>query len=127
MIARAPITLVLNLWSLGHSAADIRAKLGLPNDDVVKRIVRHGREIEDPRAVYHVTSGGRIQGEKEQPSRWRKQWKGFAIVRAIEPPRAKTCMRGHLRTDDNLFNRGCLVCKRERQRLAYHAKKDRAG
>jgi hypothetical protein len=118
-----PVNLILNLWSLGHQAGDIKARLGLSSRDVVTRIVLRARGIGDARAVYHLTRTGRIMGEDAKPNTRRKRWKGFDVVRAIEPPPTKTCIRGHLRTADNLFNRGCLVCKRERQRLAYHARK----
>lgn len=119
----APVPLVLQLWSLGHSAGDIKDKLGLSGPHVVGWIVKRAREVGDPRAVYHLTRVGRIQGEDAVPNRWRKRWKGFDVVRSIEPPLAKTCVRGHLRTPDNIMNRRCMTCHRERQRLAYHAKK----
>jgi len=48
-----PVPLILDLWSLGHSASDIAARVGLPNGKHVTRIVHDARLIGDPRAVLH--------------------------------------------------------------------------
>jgi hypothetical protein len=49
-----PVPLILDLWSLGHSASDIAARVGLPNGKHVTRIVHDARLIGDPRAVLHM-------------------------------------------------------------------------
>lgn len=57
-----PIPLILDLWSLGHSANHIADAVGLPNHKHVARIVEHARAIGDVRAVYHA-HGTRILGK----------------------------------------------------------------
>ncbi len=112
----APIPLALQLWSLGHSQADIAAKLGFPNRKPVERIVANARAIGDPRAVYHVV-GDRILG-KALPAKERyiragqAAYRGFPLVERVLKP---TCPRGHARVPDNLDVGGhCLICERAR-------------
>lgn len=139
-----PIPLVLDLWSQGYSAGAIHERLDIPGGvRGIGKIIAHARELGDARAVYHRLGwrliGSGIPEDDRYVTPVQRRYAGFRIVPLLDadgnerrrkdgresiPP--KRCKRGHLRTADNLFNRGCLVCKRERQRLAYHAKKDSA-
>jgi hypothetical protein len=58
----APIPLVLDLWSLGHSASQIAEMLGFPNGRQVTKIVAKARSIGDRRAVLHVAANNRLIG-----------------------------------------------------------------
>lgn len=83
-----PIPLVLDLWSLGHSAGQIAKMVGLPNRKRVERIVANARKIGDPRAVRHAI-GTRILGKAIPPAkRFRKtrqtKHDGFEIVQLAE-------------------------------------------
>lgn len=107
----APIPLVLDLWSLGHTAAVVAVMAGLPNHKHVTRIVKHARDIGDKRAVLHVAGNGRLigrAGRMERPP--------VAIpVPALTKP---LCIAGHARTPDNVDGAGhCFECNRARDRL----------
>ena len=109
----APISLTLDLWSLGSSATDIVRKLGFPNRRHVERIIAAARAAGDPRAVYHQ-SGGRIMGTGIKPSRRRAKrvHQGVQIVERI----GKTvCSHGHLRTPYSVDeHHRCIQCRRLR-------------
>jgi hypothetical protein len=110
-----PIPLVLDLWALGHSQADVAEKLGLPNGKHVERIVERARQLGDRRAVFHAT-GGRIIG-KGIPAAKRfvkgrhPRYQGFEIVDRILKP---LCPRGHAMTPENRRPLGgCRICQNE--------------
>lgn len=113
----APILPTLDLWALGHSGADIAAKLGFPNRKHVERIIGQARDIGDPRAVFHV-AGERILGKaippKDRYLRFRQEtYAGFQLVERIVRP---LCLRGHARTPDNLDAASrCRICELARQ------------
>lgn len=115
----APVSLALDLWSLGHSGADIVAKLGFPNRRAVERIVEQARLRNDERAVYHVTSNGRILGTgipKRKRYRVRRQthYKGFMLIDLLGKP---LCPRGHMRLPHSINKSGsCRQCERARPR-----------
>lgn len=116
-----PIPLVLDLWSLGHSAGDIAERLGLPNHRHVSRIVQLARAIGDKRAVLHHAKDGRLIGRPGRTGkRVRKNAKSIGGVEATLLIGRTMCRRGHTRTPDNIGSDWhCLAC----QRLAYAAKR----
>lgn len=104
----APIPLTLQLWSLGHSASDVAAKLGFPNHKHVTRIVAHARSIGDKRAVLHVARNGYLIG---RPGRMALPPVAIPVPALGKP----LCRNGHLRTPDNLTkDRHCRMCHAER-------------
>lgn len=112
-IGLVPVPLVLDLYSLGHSAKDVAEKLGLPNGRHVARIVAHARSIADPRAVYHVDRTGRLLGKGIAPAerkigRRQKEFRGFLIVPVISLTRP-ACRNGHQRPSGT----PCRVCQNE--------------
>lgn len=114
----APIPPVLDLWSLGHSATDICAKLGFPNRRHVERIIERARSIRDPRAVYHV-AGDRILGTGIPKSK--RYLRGFQTeydgVLLVERILKRVCPRGHMRLPQNVDAQGhCIQCERRRRR-----------
>jgi hypothetical protein len=114
-----PVSLILDLWSLGHSGADIVKKLGIANRRVVERLVDQARSIGDPRAVYHVAASGRIMGtgiprRKRYRVRRQTHYEGFQLVEMIGKP---VCDRGHMRLPHNVDEWGhCKQCHRENLR-----------
>lgn len=110
----APIPLVLDLWSLGHSASSIAEKLGFPNFRHIERIVRHARSINDPRATLHASTAGRLIGRPGNGPHPEAE-----IVPAIT---ALRCPAGHPKSRENIAHWGasgwgkCRVCQRERQK-----------
>jgi hypothetical protein len=79
----APIPLVLDLWSLGHIAADIAEKCGLPNAKHVTRIVDNARRLRDPRAVLHCYPNGRVVGNLRKAIDILAGWPELAVVEVI--------------------------------------------
>ena len=67
-IGLVPVPLVLDLWSIGHSALDISEKLGLPNGRHVARIIKHARSIGDSRAVFHMDRTRLLLGKGISPA-----------------------------------------------------------
>jgi hypothetical protein len=121
MVKGVPIPLILDLWSLGHSAADIARRCKLPNHRHIERIIAHAREIRDPRAVWHMEETRRLMG-KGIPRRDRiaafdqHSYRGFEIVPRILPvpaPPKLVCRNGHELAGENINARGkCFICKR---------------
>jgi hypothetical protein len=124
----APILTVLDLWSLGHSAAEVADMLGFPNGKHVTRIVEKARSIGDKRAVLHVSSTGRMLG---RPGRMARPPVAIAVpsitaLRLTAPkprkvPRPRTrklfCKRGHPRNAKTIdSNWGCRLCDTLRHR-----------
>lgn len=126
----APIPLVLDLWSLGHSAGDIAARTGVSRKSVTL-IVHQARRIGDPRAtVLHCYEEGRLAGRPGRDGtkirRGAKTVKGKAVVMLVpkqkKPKKPRqvwgkaTCVRGHERVPANLGAQGhCLQCRREKR------------
>lgn len=115
-----PIPLILDLWSLGHSAGDIAKRLDVPGGHKgVTRIIKHAREIGDKRAVLHCCANGRLAGRPGRDgTRLRRGAKGVKrkeVVMLI-PKRAPICRRGHEKTE-----RVCRVCQKMTDRLRYQA------
>lgn len=120
----APIPLVLDLWSLGHTQKQIAEMVGLPNRKHVERIIAHARELGDRRAVRHA-AGGRIMG-KAIPFQRRTEDRldGIEVVPALLKP---LCDRGHPRTPENLKkSSNCKKCDAALSLLRFHAKRLRA-
>lgn len=82
----APIPLVLDLWSLGHIAADIAEKCGLPNAKHVTRIVDNARRLRDPRSVLHCYPTGRVVGNLRKAINILADWPELAVVEVIGAP-----------------------------------------
>jgi hypothetical protein len=82
-----PVPLILDLWSLGHSASDIAERVGLPNGKHVTRIIADARSIGDPRAVLHKhPSNDRLIGRPGRSgtiARKRVKIGGLEVVPAI--------------------------------------------
>lgn len=78
-----PIPLVLTLWSLGHIAADIAEKCGLPNAKHVTRIVDNARRLRDPRAVLHCYPTGRVVGNLRKAINIMADWPELAVVEVV--------------------------------------------
>jgi len=120
----SPILGVLDLWSLGHSATQIAKMLGLPNFLHVERIIRQARRIGDKRAVLHFAGNGRLIGRPGRDGR--KVRKRTRVINKLEVvpalPRKTHCVRGHLRTPENVTaNYQCIACVEE-QKAARRAK-----
>jgi hypothetical protein len=117
-----PIPLVLDLWSLGHSAGDIAQRLAVPGGHKgVTRIVAHARELGDPRAVLHCGENGRLLGRPGRDGttirRGAKTVKKKEAVILLPKPTIPRCKRGHERTE-----RGeCRACKKITDGLRYRA------
>jgi hypothetical protein len=83
-----PVPLILDLWSLGHSASQIAEMVGLPNHRQVTRIIRDARSIGDKRAVLHKYShGDRLIGRPGRDgaiARRRDRINDIEVVPAIE-------------------------------------------
>lgn len=83
------IPLVLDLWSLGHSAHHIAKHCGLPNHKYVARIIDHARELRDPRAVWHMDEHRRLVGKipwRERTVAYdQRTYRGFEIVMLLGP------------------------------------------
>lgn len=102
----APIPLILDLWSLGHTASVVATMAGLPNHKHVTRIVKHARDIGDKRAVLHVDDSGRLIGRAGHALRPPVAIPVPALGKAL-------CAAGHPRVSDNLSSVGqCKTCKR---------------
>lgn len=93
---------ILDLWSLGHSAADIAEKLGI-KARAIHMIAEQAREIGDPRAVVHLGRNGRPLG--------RPLLEGYS--EAVPAVRKRFCVHGHLRDPDLVH---CKDCNRLRTR-----------
>ena len=109
----APVLLVLNLWSLGHSQGQIAAMVGLSSRKVVERIVAKARSIGDRRAVRHAT-GSRILGKsiphtKRLLARKQRALDGIEIVPIIHKA---LCVHGHPRLNNVDRQHHCLTCQR---------------
>ena len=112
-IGLVPVPLVIQLWSLGHSAKAVAEMVGLPNGRHVARIIAHARSIDDPRAVFHVDRRGRLLGKGIPPSerkvkRRQKEFRGFLIVPVL-PLTRPTCANGHTRPPGT----PCRTCQNE--------------
>lgn len=111
----APIPLTLDLWSLGHSGADIAEKLGYPDEKHIARIIEHAREIGDPRAVYHFHRdrilGKGIPWKRREKGRYQTKFRGFALVQLLHPQVREFCKYGHSRADTPP-RRQCRTCAR---------------
>lgn len=82
----APILVVLDLWSLGHSGSDIAKKLGFPNAKHITRIISQARRLRDPRAVLHCYSTGRVVGNLRKAINIMADWPELAVVEVIGRP-----------------------------------------
>jgi hypothetical protein len=120
-VTDAPIPLVLQLWSIGHSASQIAEMVGLPSHKAVTRIIAQAREIGDPRAILHCGANGRLLGRPgrtgRKASKYGHKVAGKEVVTLLPKPTIPVCRRGHERTE-----RGeCKTCKRMTDRLRYRA------
>lgn len=79
----APILLVLDLWSLGHSASDCADRLGFPNPKHVARIIANARQIKDKRGVLHCYPCGRVAGNLRKAARILIDWPELQVVPLI--------------------------------------------
>lgn len=118
----SPVPLVLDLWSLGHSASDIAERLAVPGGRKgVTRIVAHARSIGDPRAVLHCAPNGRLLGRPGRDGttirRGAKTVKGKETVILLGKP---ICDRGHARP----LRGTCRQCQAITRRLQYLASKE---
>lgn len=124
----APIPLVLDLWALGHSAAEVAEMVGFPNHKYVTRIITKARSIGDKRAVLHVSSTGRPIG---RPGRMARPPVAIAVpsiaaLRLTAPKkkqqrrprtRKRFCKRGHPRNAKTVDkNWSCKMCDALRYR-----------
>lgn len=82
----APITLTLQLWSLGHCADDIAEKLGFPNAKHITRIISQARRLRDPRAVLHCYPTGRVVGNLRKAIIILADWPELAVVEVVTKP-----------------------------------------
>lgn len=120
----APIPLVMDLWSLGHSAEDIADKIGFPDRRHVQRIIAHARSIGDPRAVFHVEAGrllGRgIKAIERRVTPRQTKYRGFLIVPVLRV-RNYLCQKGHPRPPGT----PCRVCQNEARKRQQRAERAR--
>lgn len=108
-----PVLAILDLWSLGHSAAEISRKLAVRQGQVTVVVLR-AREIGDPRAAVHVGRQGRPIGSPHWARRVLVEYPDVETIPAI--PRLR-CPKGHLRSPDNVdAYTNCRACHRERER-----------
>ena len=120
MTEPTPVPLVLDLWSLGHSAGDISNRIGIPRKRVTF-IVAEARSIGDPRAVLHCGQNGRLLGRPGRDGttirRGAKTVKRKEVAMLLPKPTIPVCKRGHEREE-----RGeCWPCKKIRDNLRYRA------
>jgi hypothetical protein len=117
----APVTLTLDLWAQGHSAAEIAEMVGHASHKAVTRIVEHARQIGDPRAVYHHASlrliGKGIPERDRFLTPLQKTYRGVKVVALKQKPTIPVCKRGHERTEPG----ECWPCKKLRDNLRYSA------
>jgi len=101
----APVPLILDLWSLGHSASDVARRTGIKRKRVTV-IVAQARAAGDPRAVLHCSATGRPYG--------RAGWmENPPLEERVPAKRAMVCSRGHFKTRFSIAkNSQCLRCKR---------------
>jgi hypothetical protein len=111
-----PIPLVLDMWSLGHSAGDIAKRLAIPGGHKgVTRIVEHARELGDKRAVLHCGASGRLLGRPGRDGtkirRGAKTVHGKEVAMLIPKPPPAVCKYGHDRRGTKSGQR-CRECHR---------------
>lgn len=107
------IPVLLDLWSLGHSAGQIAGMLGISRGKVY-RTVEQARDIGDPRATLHVGANGLPIGNGR---RGRVVLLEFPDVELVPAIRKLKCVRGHPRTPDIVTkNSLCRECDRIRKR-----------
>jgi hypothetical protein len=86
MKADLPVSLILDLWSLGHSASDVAERVGCHRKQV-SRIVAQARSIRDPRAVLHKEPGNnRLIGRAGRTGvtvKRKSTYKGVEVVSLI--------------------------------------------
>ena len=100
-----PVTAILDLWSLGHSARDISDLLDVRHRRVLL-IIEQARDIGDPRAVQHIGHNGRPLG---RPT--------VADVEFVPAIYKRWCRHGHIRSPENVADNGdCRTCKNLRDR-----------
>lgn len=119
-----PVPLILNLWSLGHTARDIAERVGLPDADHVYRVIDHARDIGDPRAVLHKTVNGKMLGNGELLAGLVGEFEVVAIVSASA--QRSHCRHGHEYTRENTYLRrdGVRYCRScHIKRLREHRRK----
>jgi len=106
-----PVTALLTLWSLGHSAGQVAGMLGITRG-AVYRTVEKARTIGDKRAVLHYGRNGQPIGNPISMAL--AAFPEIEVVPAI--PKLK-CVRGHLRTAETVTKLGlCRECARIRKR-----------
>lgn len=108
-----PVLAILDLWSLGHSAAEIGRKLAVRQGQVTVTVLR-ARDIGDPRAVVHVGRHGRPIGNPVKAKGVLLEFPDVETAEAI--PRLR-CPKGHLRSPENVdAYTNCRACHREAER-----------
>jgi hypothetical protein len=103
-MADSPVPLILDLWSLGHSAGDIAKRLAIASGHKgVTRIVAQARSIGDKRAVLHCGANGRLLGRPgrtgRKVSKYGHKVAGKEVAELLQKPTIPVCKRGHERTE----------------------------
>lgn len=107
----APINLMLQLWSLGHSYGQISRMLGVKRWKIIAT-VQQARTIGDKRAVLHYGKNGQPIGNPISMAL--AAFPEIEVVPAIPAPK---CRRGHLRSPENVTKQSvCRECDRIRKR-----------
>lgn len=111
-MSRAPVPLVLQLWSLGHSGSDIGRRLGVSRR-TISMIIEQARDIGDRRSVVHLGKNGQPLG------RARSILLDFPDIELVPAIPVSHCRRGHPRNAKTVDGKSnCRLCRQIRDQAA---------